>query len=352
MNQEQLLREAIQCARTGDRERAKNFFFEVIELDPENPIAWSWLVDLFDSLEDRIYACEKVLARNPGSLKLQGKYQALLAERNALSLELSVPPDSRLAPLEPLAEAEHLLAEGQREQARKILIPLGKTDKQNERVWLLLSEAVEDEAKQIAALKNALRINPANAQTLQRLEELERGRAQTQENPLALAARYEEEGKYDEAIAALHRATLTIQYGPEFDRIYNTIERLERHKKSGVVHIRPKYSIVRLSFGPPLLYFMLMLVHNRMNPFAFTPLLWLGLLLTIGGGYLLAVANVRARHPIWTKLLDDSEASGSTLARLTVSLAGWLLILISFASLFQSSLERMPLVATNNFPIP
>nr|HNB54287.1 hypothetical protein [Anaerolineales bacterium] len=244
--------------------------------------------------------------------------------------------------------AEKHLAKGQREEARKLLLPLVKTEKRNERMWLLLSEAVDDETKQIAALTNAIRLNPNNAEAQQRLKNLKHFR----DNPLELAALYEEEGKFDEAITVLHRATLNVSYGRAFDEIYANIERLEKRKVSGVVHIRPNYSIARLSFGPSLLFFFLMLVHNQMNLFAFTPILWLGVLLTLGGGFLLALANISSRHPFWDKLFDDPGANRSPLARLTVSLAGWLLIAVSFAYLFQISYERMPLVATNSFLVP
>lgn len=244
--------------------------------------------------------------------------------------------------------AEHLLTTDQRPAAQKILIPYLKANKRNERAWYLMSEAVEDESKQISALTNVLRLNPHHEKARQRLKDLQHFR----ENPLDLAALYEEEGKFDEAINVLHRATLTINYGPEFDKIYANIARLEKRKVSGVVHIQPNYSITRLTFGPPLLFFLLMLVHNRMNLFALTPLLWLGVLFTLGGGFLLALANVRSHHPLWSKLFDDPGASRSPLARLTVSLAGWLLLFVSFAYLFQISIERLPLVATNTFIQP
>ncbi|MCB9136468.1 MAG: hypothetical protein H6636_13660 [Anaerolineales bacterium] len=412
MDHDEFLQQAIQLARNGERVRARKFFLDLIEADPKNLTAWAWLVDLLDDLEDRIYACEQVLAANPNHPQLRAKYQYLLEQRTipllpppptrasasppepppALppvtsrtvlsprktvhsptrsSAPVPAPPpvpiSSRSASLarsskpavvsliptsphfaDPLDEAQHLLSLGQREEARKILLPLTKTDKRNERLWLLVSEATEDETKQITALTNALRINPENIEAQQRLKNLRHFR----DNPLDLAALYEEEGKFDEAIEVLHRATLTINYGPKFDRIYEAIERLEKRKTSGVVHIRPNYSIARLTFGPPVLFFLLMLVHNHMNPFVFTPLLWLGVVLTFGGGFLLALANVRSRHPLWVKLFDEPGASGSPLARFTVSLAGWLLIFVSFTYLFQLSFERLSLVATNTFLIP
>lgn len=408
MDHDEFLQQAIQLARNGERARARKLFLDLVEADPKNITAWAWLIDLLDDLEDRLYACEQVLAANPKHSQLNAKYQALLAQRNASLLpppparepappeeprsEFLIKPAPKLSPLtspstvslrepaptpgpppvpvvsrhapppqqpalpassadptsnarDPLDKAQHLIFLGKREEARKILLPLSKSDKRNERVWFLISEAVEDENQQIAALTTALRLNPENDEAQQRLKNLKHFR----NNPLDLAALYEEEGKFDEAITVLHRATLSTSYGRQFDRIYETIERLEKRKTSGVVHIQPKHSIARLTFGPPLLFFLLMLIHNRMNPFAFTPVLWLGVLLTLGGGFLLAVANVRSHHPLWAKLFDDPGAGGSQLARGTVSLAGWLLLFISFVYLFQISFDRLPLVETNTF---
>jgi hypothetical protein len=86
-----------------------------------------------------------------------------------------------------------------------------------------------------------------------------------------------------------------------------------------------------------------------MNLLAFTPVLWVGVMLTLGGGFLLALANVRSRHPVWEKMFDDPGGGGSPLARVTLSLAGWLLLFISFGYLFQISFERLHLVTTNTF---
>jgi hypothetical protein len=339
MNHENLLQRAIQYARIGDRSRARDTFLEVIDLDPDNLIALAWLIDLLDDLEDRIYACQKVVDSNPENPKIQARLNELLSLRPT-NQEIAISES-----INQLVQAEHLLAEGKRNEAGKLLLSFVKTEKQNQRAWLLLSEVIDDEAKQIAALKNVLQINPANEQARIRLEELQHFR----ENPLDRAAKYEEDGKYEEALAAYQRAALVINYGPQFDKIYKNIERLEKHKESGVVYVRPDQSIARLTFGPPLLFFLLMLIHNQMNPFAFTPDLWVGVVLTFGGGFLLAVADVRSRHAIWVKLFDDPGGGGSPLARVTLSLAGWLLLFISFTYLFQISFERLSIVATNTF---
>ena len=314
-------------------------FLQVVENDSKNLIAWLWLIDLSENLEDRIKACQRARELSPTNAKIQAKLDELTRQWQ----EEQKKSDQTAA--QKLEQAEHLLAAGEYDQAQALLRKLVETEKKNEHAWHLLSELTTDETQQIVALRQVLAINPENIQAHTRLDQLQH----FQENPMDLAARYEEEGKYEKAIAAYRKAAMQIRYGPQFDQIFKNIERLEKHKDSGVVYVRPDQSIARLTFGPPILFLLLMLVHNQLNPFAFTPILWLGVILTLLGGFLVAVANVRSRHRIWEKLFDDPGGGGSPLARLTVSLAGWLLLFISYAYLMQISFERLPLVETNTF---
>ena len=339
LNTTYLLQQAIRMAKNGYKTRARELFIQIVEHEQDSLMAWLWLVDLQDDIEDRITACQNAVALSPGDTKIQTKLNDLLHQRETIRLNAGNPLNQKVK------QAEHLLSTGKRIQAREILLQILETGKGIERVWMLLSEAVDEKEEQITALQNVLTINPENHQARIRLDQLE----YFQENLLDLAAKLEEEGKYDEAITAYHKAAMEIRFGAQFDQIYRNIARLEKHKVSGVVYIRPDHSILRLTFGPPLLFLLLMLIHNQLNPFAFTPILWLGVLLTLGGGFLLAVSGVRSRHPIWEKLFDDPASGGSSLARLTVSLAGWLLIFVSFAYLMQISFERFPLVDTNTF---
>ena len=339
MNTEYLLQQAIQVAKKGYRPRAREMFLQVVENEPKNLIAWLWLIDLFENPEDRIKACQRALELSPTNVKIQAKLDDLTRQWR----EEQKKPGETVA--QQIKQAEHLLEGGEYDQAQALLRKLVETENKNERAWHLLSQLTTDEAQQIAALQQVLAINPGNLQARTRLDQLQH----FQENPMDLAARYEEEGKYEEAIAAYRKAAMQIRYGPQFDQIFKNIERLEKHKDSGVVYVRPDQSIARLTFGPPILFLLLMLVHNQLNPFALTPILWLGVLLTLIGGFLVAVANVRSRHMIWEKLFDDPGGGGTPLARLTVSLAGWLLLFISYAYLMQISFERLPLVETNTF---
>lgn len=75
------LREAIALARAGRREEARDLFISLVNLDEENELAWLWLVDLVDDLEDQIIALENALTINPDNEKARARLQQLQAAR-------------------------------------------------------------------------------------------------------------------------------------------------------------------------------------------------------------------------------------------------------------------------------
>ena len=84
MNTADLLRQAIQAARSGREMTARNLFQDVVRIDPNNELAWMWLSGLLDPLEDRIAACERVLSINPGNQKIRAYLDQLLKEQGAV----------------------------------------------------------------------------------------------------------------------------------------------------------------------------------------------------------------------------------------------------------------------------
>lgn len=122
MNSPELLRHAIELARAGNRDAARDVFLRVVEEDPLNELAWMWLAGLVDSLEDRIVACENVLTINPSNEKARGYLESLrrrMASDNAKGeVERYVPPhksDPRKE--EPLEEARLLEQDGKFDEA-------------------------------------------------------------------------------------------------------------------------------------------------------------------------------------------------------------------------------------------
>jgi len=83
------LQKAIQAARAGRKVEARDLLIQIVEINPQNEMAWVWLTGLVDSLEDRIIACENVLTINPANQKvrvfleeLQSQQQSLLEDKN------------------------------------------------------------------------------------------------------------------------------------------------------------------------------------------------------------------------------------------------------------------------------
>ncbi len=62
---DELLREGIAAAKSGQRERAYDLLRQVVEEDEENVLAWLWLSGVSDSLDDREICLENVLALDP-----------------------------------------------------------------------------------------------------------------------------------------------------------------------------------------------------------------------------------------------------------------------------------------------
>jgi tetratricopeptide (TPR) repeat protein len=64
---DELLREGIAAAKSGQRERARDLLMRIVEQDQENVMAWLWLSGVVDSLDDREVCLENVLALDPAN---------------------------------------------------------------------------------------------------------------------------------------------------------------------------------------------------------------------------------------------------------------------------------------------
>lgn len=120
MNTSALLHQAVQLARNGKRAEAREIFLRIIENDPRNELAWMWLAGLVDSLEDRITACENVLAINPSNEKAFA-YLEKLKRRRDLENKPALIEKSKTTPKQtarnPLEEARYLEQEGKFDEA-------------------------------------------------------------------------------------------------------------------------------------------------------------------------------------------------------------------------------------------
>ena len=81
----ELLRQGVDAARSGRRLDARAIFMRVVEVEPQNEMAWMWLTGLVDDLEDKIIACENVLTINPNNKKVGAYLERLLQQKAAIA---------------------------------------------------------------------------------------------------------------------------------------------------------------------------------------------------------------------------------------------------------------------------
>jgi tetratricopeptide (TPR) repeat protein len=125
----EFLRQGVEAARAGRRAEARNLFLQAVELDQRNELAWMWLTGYVDDLEDKIIACENVLALNPANEKIRAYLASLLTQRvvqppppaaPVVVEEVAVAP-ARQHPqtvMELVAQAEEFEQQGMLEDAR------------------------------------------------------------------------------------------------------------------------------------------------------------------------------------------------------------------------------------------
>jgi tetratricopeptide (TPR) repeat protein len=338
MSSAEVLQRAIQAARAGRRDEARDLLLQLVDVDPQNEMAWIWLSGLVDSLEDRIIACENVITINPANEKvrayltqLQKQHESLL-ERKRIDGAIGLLNQAR-------AHAERNDNDRALQLARQAL----EKHDQNEAAWLLVGRLSPDVDEQLIALEKAHTLNPSNPETVSALRQAQYLKA----NPLSAAVRLEQLGKFDEALSVYEGLAAKAKNSKEFDHIYKQIVRIETLRKEKIRYVSPTSSITRLTFGWPLLYLSLALVQIGLNPFAHPVFyVWLGLPLVAVGSFLLSLAEVRSNHILWQKVFDE-QGDGSNFARLVTATAGWFLILIPHVLLFLDSLNRL-----QNFKIP
>src|SRR5687767_12342636 len=84
MSSAEVLQRAIQAARAGRRDEARDLLLQLVVVDPQNEMAWIWLSGLVDSLEDRIIAGENVITVNPANEKVRAYLTQLQKQHEAL----------------------------------------------------------------------------------------------------------------------------------------------------------------------------------------------------------------------------------------------------------------------------
>ncbi len=318
--------------RAGHELTARDIFLEIIEINPRNETAWMWLTGLLDDLEDCIYACEQVLDINPNNAHVRQYLNQLLVKKEKQREE------HRLYMEGQVTHAQEMVKGKKTDEALELVRLLTKSGEVNADGWRLLAELSTDMDERLPALEKLLRLAPGDAKAQKELERLRHFK----NNPLDLAEMYAEQGNIEKAIEAYGAASIKSKSRGEQRDIYWKTVRLENLRQENITHISPTLSIARLTAGPPLLYFMLLLAHVGLNPFANPDfLLWIGFFWTLLGGFLIALASIRSHSRIWSLLFKEVGSGGTPAARFTMSAAGWVLVILPFAVLFFAAFNRM-----------
>ncbi len=332
MREDSLLQQALAAARARHELTARDLFLEVVEINPRNEVAWMWLTGLLDELDDCIYACERVLEINPQNGHAR-TYLAKLLEKKQVQVE-----EKRRVTEVDVQHAWELTKKDQRESALGLVRDALRNYALNPEGWRLIAELSPDMDEQIQALKKILELTPEDVkarETLARLQHFKK-------NPHELAAYYEEQGSLDKAVDLYNTVLMQPEFKKQWKSVYRKIIQLRMRQDEKIAHISPAASIARLAAGPPLLYLFLLLIHVGINPLAdpdFT--LWVGLIWTIVGGALIAFASVRSHHRLWFLLFKDVSTGGTPVARLSLAVAGWLLVLFPFMLMFFMAYRRL-----------
>jgi Tol biopolymer transport system component len=68
-NPQDLVREGIEAARSGDKLTARRLLQQAISYDPDNEVAWMWMASVVDTVEERRRCLERVLRINPNNAR-------------------------------------------------------------------------------------------------------------------------------------------------------------------------------------------------------------------------------------------------------------------------------------------
>jgi tetratricopeptide (TPR) repeat protein len=341
MTVSKLLQKAIQAAREGRDMNARALFQDVIHMDPQNELAWLWLSGLYEDLDDRLHAIERVLAINPGNERARAYYLQMRRQRE------TTPPIHVPESTDSLERVRDLAAAGELELALERLEALLRRTTDHRSAWELMARLSPDIDDQVRAYEVLAQKNPTDSQVVGKLKQLK----YFQSNPLELAAFYEENGQLDQALEIYRAQAAQTENSSEFDRIYRKIEGLEHARFEGIRYVQPGFQMLRLSLGIPLFYAALVLIQLGMNPLRNEATgFWLGFPAVVLGSLILALAAVPAQQQSWRRIFGGGTGKGDRAARLAASLIGWTIILLPHLFLVTEAIQRLQEFEIPPFP--
>ncbi len=326
----QLEERARDALQKGYLTNALYLYREVAARNPRNARAWRALLSLEEDVERRLQACQRLLELEPFDVEVHETLEALRLQQRRVYEQ-----KARWA-AQQVERARLLLEEQRRKAARETLKTVVKTFADNAEAWRLLAGLTTDLDERVRALEEAVRCAPRDAR-LRGL--LERWRY-LREHPLELAAAYEAEGRWEQALLIYQQQTAQAHSPEEWKRIHRRIARLERLRNAGARRASPAVRFIRLSLGPILLYLALVWVQAGLDVRSVSPAAWLGMLSVTLGALLLGTAAARARGGM-RHTLSSGRGTASALVRSTAAFAGWVLILVPFLLSLWDAMNRL-----------
>jgi hypothetical protein len=169
-----------------------------------------------------------------------------------------------------------------------------------------------------------------------------------QKNPLVLAAEHEDRGEYGKAIEIYRRMMTAFSASDrQWTELYNRIYRAEAIMRENLPFVTPTQSILRLTFGPSLLYLVLLILHTGFRPLS-EPALWIGYLWAIWGGFMIALDAVHSPERLQI-FLHRFVGIRKFPVSLAARLIGYLLILAPYALLLLLAYQRFQLYARSSW---
>jgi tetratricopeptide (TPR) repeat protein len=375
MEIQELLRSAMWAARSGQRQSARALFLQAAEQDPDCELAWLWLSELHDEPGERIAALECALRIRPSNLSAQTRLAQLRAglpeDAGTAAEPAAVPlffPDEQLpisaaAPLtldddqanaagemqasaaqpanleqDACQQAQRLAKEGKIDSALSLLYQLVEAYPQRADAWLLIAQITPRSQEKIKALEKVAEIYPRNQKVRSRIERLET----LENNPFLVGQQHEERGEREQAL-------LVYEWIKVHSR--SPADRLEAARRMDNLHIideaerlqpvSPTLSLLRLTFGPLVLFTLLIFIQSGLNPLKIPLIALLGEVCVLAGSLLVNVTSLRPMHPRWIKAFGLPGTPAELEMRFDLRLLGWALLAAPFILFFIDALHRL-----------
>lgn len=330
---------ALKAMRSGDNETAYQLLIELLQGEPQNADAWYWLSRVARTPAEQQRALERALGLRPEFPQARADLAALqqaqaTAALSAWQVELR----------DYYAEAKMVAKNGRRREALHLLRTLVQHDPAHEYGWLAISHLTPDPVEQLVALHRALRINPQNERTANRLKTITAERS-----PAILGRAYEQLGKLQQAARAYRQAMQNSATAAEKLAARDHYKRLQKIRRQRQLTITtPSFTLARFALGPVAVYLLLLLIQSGLNPLRVSPALLFGLLLTLVGSVLVTAVRHTPHHPVWQQLLGD-DGLDSQLLHMALLVCGLLLMATPYLLLLLSSLNRLEIYRATFF---